>query len=310
MKAPETPVLFCVFNRPDTTKLVFEAIRKAKPAKLYIEADGPRPHRPEDQSRCDEVREIVSKVDWDCDVKTLFREKNYGCQEAVVGGINWFFEQEEEGIILEDDCLPSTSFFHFCEEVLQRYRNDTRVVHINGNNYNSPYYLKTSYTYHFTYIPQVWGWATWRRSWKRFDTHMKLLPQFDHWTYFKHAGFRAVDYEKIRKQWFLVHNGDMKDNVWDYQWHFTNLLEAGVVVSPVKNQVSNIGFGGDGTHLNRVNPLKTSLPVFEIERPLQHPPCIFIDERLNNYYKEMMINESFLTKVKRKLMEKGISLKL
>ncbi len=306
MKPLETPVLFCVFNRPTTTKLVFEAIRSVKPKYLFIEADGPRKDRESDHKNCAEVRNLISNIDWDCEVKTLFREENLGCQRAVTGGINWFFEHVSEGIILEDDCLPTTNFFYYCQEVLQRYRDDTRVVHVNGNNYNSPYVHESPYSYHFTYIPQVWGWATWRRAWSKFEETMAMLPQFDHPLFFKHAGLTATDYKKIRTRWYKVYNGTMLDNVWDYQWHFINLLEGSLVVSPVKNQVSNLGFSGEATHSPLVNPLKAQLPVFEMEVPLHHPPCLFIDEKLNQYYKEMMINESLFTKVRRKLLKKGI----
>jgi hypothetical protein len=300
-----TPVLFCIFNRPSTTRQVFEALRKARPDQLFIEADGPRADHPEDSRLCQEARDVVATIDWPCQVHRLYRDKNLGCQPAVVGGINWFFEHVTEGIILEDDCLPSHSFFAYCQEVLERYREETRVVHINGNNYCSTRVMASPYSYHFTFLPQVWGWATWKRAWKKFEPSMALLPQFDDYRYFKHAGINYDDYQKIRARWYKVHSGQMQDNVWDYQWHFINLLSCGLVVSPVKNLVSNLGFAGYATHSPQVNPLKAGLPTFELDT-VTHPPEIFIDMELNSYYKEMMMNESFLTKIKRKLRTKGI----
>ena len=166
-----TPVLFLVFNRPDTTEKVFEAIRQAKPQKLFVAADGPRGNRLGEKEKCEQVRKIATTVDWDCEVKTLFREKNLGCKFAVSSAIDWFFKNVEEGIVLEDDCLPSQSFFWFCQELLERYRNDERVMLIGGNNRGVDF-LK-NHSYFFSKYVQIWGWATWRRSWEKYDSKIR-----------------------------------------------------------------------------------------------------------------------------------------
>ena len=133
MKMYNTPILFLIFNRPDTTKVVFERIREIKPSRLYVAADAPRQGKDKEAELCRQSRSIIDSVDWPCEVKTLFREENLGCKKAISSAITWFFEQEEYGVILEDDCLPDLSFFRFCEELLIKYKDDERIGHIGGN---------------------------------------------------------------------------------------------------------------------------------------------------------------------------------
>lgn len=304
-----TPVLFMTFNRPSTTRRVFEAIKKIQPHRLYLACDGPRAGNAEDDRKCSEVREIISKVDWPCEVKTLFRNENLGCMNACTQAISWFFDHEDKGIILEDDCLPTQSFFNYCEEVLEKYKDDNRVVHVNGNNYNTSKVTPTDYSYHFTYFPQVWGWATWRRAWKKFQTTMPLFKQFDDSQFFRHIGLTDRDYAKIRLRWLKVYKQEVT-NVWDYQWHFINMLEGNLVVSPVQNQISNLGFSEGSTHSPHVNLLKADLPRHELSLPIVHPPCLFIDHLMNDNYRHMMINETFMMKVNRKLLGRGIKVKV
>lgn len=294
-----TPILFMVFNRPAVTRKVFEQIRNIRPKHLYVAADGPRKDRVSESEKCAEVRAIASAVDWPCTLKTLFREENIGCKLAVSGNIDWFFQHVESGIILEDDCLPSISFFHFCENILDRYQHDARVVHINGNNFNRNITGRSGFSYHFTYFSQVWGWATWRRAWARYDRTISLFPHFDDPSFFAHAGIDARDYAVLRKKWNNVMNGRI--DTWDYQWHFINMLEAALSVVPVINLVSNIGFGADATHTHDEQSDKNELDRFEFEGPIHHPPCLFVDERMNQMYKRQMIREPKLNKVMRRL---------
>ncbi|HEY3387536.1 MAG TPA: hypothetical protein VGK46_13560, partial [Saprospiraceae bacterium] len=158
-----TAVLLVIFNRPQTTRLVFEAIRKAKPPRLYVAADGPRIGVDSDIFNCREAREIIKGVDWDCELKTYFREEDLGCGLGPSTAFSWFFEHEEEGIILEDDCLPSQNFFWFCEELLERYRHDNRIMHVGGNNFLNGWQKDNDYSYYFSRSGHIWGWATWRR---------------------------------------------------------------------------------------------------------------------------------------------------
>jgi hypothetical protein len=296
----ETPILLLVFNRPEVTRKVFQTIREIRPTKLFVAADGPRVGRPDDIPKCVEVREIVSVIDWPCELKTLFRTSNLGCKHAVSQGITWFFEHVTQGIILEDDCLPAQSFYYYCDELLNRYQHDTRITHINGNNFNSSEYLKTGYSYHFTYFPQVWGWATWKRAWNRYDPDIKLYDHFNDSSFFLHCGCSEADFVVLKKKWNNIkHN---RIDTWDYQWHFINMLEGSVVISPTQNLISNIGFGNDATHTHNIKSERQNLKRQEFNQPLVHPPCLFIDEKLNSFYKRMMIRESRITKIYRKIV--------
>ena len=163
-------VLFIIFNRPETTKKVFSAIRAYRPERLFVAADGPRPGRPDDQEKCAAARALV-QCDWPCEVHTRCLDANAGCRDAVSGGVGWFFEQVDEGIVLEDDCLPCPDFFRFAEAALERYRGDERVMHISGVNFQ----VRPAGAY-FSTIPHIWGWASWRSAWRHYDVGMADFP--------------------------------------------------------------------------------------------------------------------------------------
>lgn len=232
-----TPVLFIVFNRPDTTERVFEAIRKAKPKQLFVAADGPRPNKEGEHELCDAVRKISTSIDWDCEIKTLFRKDNLGCKVAVSEAINWFFNEVEEGIILEDDCLPNESFFVYCEAMLRRYRYNEKVMHIGGINFDFFHEVNSKNSHFLTEIAHVWGWATWRRAWLNYDIRM---PNFINWT--------VNDNNKMffREVFELTYQG--KIDTWDYQWIFCLFWLGGLAVVPQRNLIKNIGFDTTATH--------------------------------------------------------------
>ncbi len=256
----ETPVLFLIFNRPEPTRQVFERIRAAKPQKLFVAADGPRPHKPDDARKCAETREIIKLVDWDCEVKVLFREENYGCQKAVSGAISWFFEHVEEGIIIEDDCLPALAFFDFCERLLAKYRHDTRVMQICGNKFLSQRYGDGDYF--FSLIPHIWGWATWRRAWQLADIPMKTWPAFRDGGYLKE---QFAD-QRYRQRWkgYFEDTYQKKIDSWGWPWTYTVISNHGLSICPNENLVSNIGFGQDATHTIDSNDL-ANVPAQEVK---------------------------------------------
>jgi hypothetical protein len=274
----DTPVLFLVFNRPGPTARVFEAIRQAQPAKLYVAADGPRPGREEDVEKCRQTREIASRVDWACEVKTLFRDENLGCKRAVSSAIDWFFASVGEGIILEDDCLPEGSFFRFCEELLHHYRHDERVMMISGNNRLGQWDAGTSY--HFSKIGAIWGWATWKRAWALYDVHMADWPEAEKMNLLESV-FKDKNQAAHRKMVCEKTYGGLIDT-WDYPWTFARLAQHGLSVVSSVNLVENIGFGPDATHTkNSTNPLD-NLKAQAAGFPLKHPRFVVADERFDD----------------------------
>lgn len=268
----QTAVLFLVFNRPDTTALVFEAIRKAKPPRLYVAADGPRANREGEAEKVAKVREIATAVDWPCDVKPLFREENLGCKYAVSSGITWFFEHEEQGIILEDDCLPSQSFFWFSESMLIRYKNDLRIWHVSGASTLEKPNLINKDSYYFSKYNHIWGWATWRSRWKHYDLNLEHLHSFVNLECIRNMNFNSY----LSKLWLdnfqRVYNGSI--DTWDYQWYFATWMNGGLSIIPTKNMISNIGFGSGATHTFDESNKLANHTRFEIDHNLLHPSII------------------------------------
>jgi len=277
----KTPVLFLIFNRPDTTRRVFAEIRKVKPEKLFIAADGPRPNRPDDMENCRLAREIAQKIDWPCEIKTLFREENLGCGVALSSAISWFFENVEKGIILEDDCLPNPSFFPFCEELLERYKDDERIMEISGNFVQQKNRgFKTKDSYYGSILPFLWGWATWRRAWKKFDFNLTMWPEVKKSKILVPVFKNPAAYERWSGVWDQYR--DEKVNNWDAQWVFVCAMNRGICINPTVNLVSNIGFGGDTTHV-KAPAGKANVPTHTMTFPLNHPSEIKIDYQADAY---------------------------
>lgn len=269
-----TPVALIVFNRPSKTKMVFQEIAKAKPSKLFIIADGPRPDHSEDTEKCAEVREIVDHVDWECEVYKNYSESNMGCGVRPATGISWIFEHVEKAIILEDDCVPMPTFFQFCEELLEKYSDDERVMMISGR--NSLFgQRQTPYSYSFRRIMSCWGWATWRRAWKYYDINIKLWPLLREKTWLSDI----LDDQEAIEYWKSIfdqtHSGKL--DVWDYQWLFTYWAQNGLGVAPNTNLVRNIGFGENSTHTKNKNSKNAKVMAADIVFPLQHPPYVIRD---------------------------------
>lgn len=267
-----TAVLFLVFNRLDTTKQVFEAIRQAKPPRLYVAADGARANKEGEAEKVQAVRDyIMQNIDWECEVKTLFREKNLGCKYAVSGAITWFFENEEQGIILEDDCLPSQSFFWYCEELLERYKNDERVWHIDGTNFTGNSVLFEA-SYDFSSYALIWGWASWARAWKSYDIQLsglELMLKRGYLEWFLGSSL-AAEYWKV--EFVKVKNTEF--DTWDYQWFYSIWKNNGLSIRPSVNMIKNVGFGSDATHTTKSNKMFEEMQRHEINIPLNIPELI------------------------------------
>lgn len=277
-----TAVLFLVFNRLDTTKQVFEAIREAKTPRLYIAADGARDRKEGEAEKVQAVRDyIIQNIDWECEVKTLFREQNLGCKMAVSGGINWFFENEEMGIILEDDCLPSQSFFWFCEELLQKYKDDMRVWHIGGVSTLPETILLNNDSYYFSEFNHIWGWASWASRWKMYDVDIHRFPEFKQEKYIKNI------LKDRLSQYFWLNNFEsvyfQQIDTWDYQWCFTTWSNGGISIIPTVNFITNIGFGIDATHTSDSNNKLSKMQKKDINFDLIHPRIMMPNVIYENY---------------------------
>jgi hypothetical protein len=242
--ATDTPVLLLAFNRPDTTARVFEAISKARPSRLYVAVDGPRASRPREAALCAEVKRIVSAVDWPCELRTLFRDENLGCKRGVSSAIDWFFAAEEQGIILEDDCLPSPSFFRFCEELLARYRDDRRVFSVQGNFFGARRTPQSSYL--FSKIFYMWGWATWADRWRAVDLQSLSVQDVrrsivnDEWL--GSSPFLKAFWLNIAEQ-----QAAGRIDSWGYPVMFHCFTHKLFNATPTRNLVLNIGDGPSAT---------------------------------------------------------------
>ena len=269
-----TPILFIIFNRPNQSKISFERIKSIQPKYLFIAADGPRIGNPNDEVKCQEVREaILSMIDWDCEVKTLFRSENLGCGLGPSSAISWFFDHVEQGIIIEDDCLMDSTFFQYCEDLLEHYKNDEKVMHIGAQGF-----LKSMGPdqYYFANTPFIWGWATWKRAWEKFDIaisdwdlqqknpNFKIYKMHQSVAPFWKKKFDLIYYNKSESN-----SLDRADNIWDYQWTYCLLKNNGLAIFPNKNLVSNIGFGPDATHTVEKNSRDVERPTYPITFPIQ-----------------------------------------
>jgi hypothetical protein len=266
-----TPVALFVYNRPQLTKKVFDVIAQARPPKLLVIGDGPRQVRADDDLRCAATRSIINSVDWKCEVLTDFSEINLGCKLRVSSGLNWVFKECEEAIILEDDCLPHPSFFLYCQELLERYRDDERVMVISGNNFQNGQ-SRSQFSYYFSRYAHIWGWASWQRAWHHYDVNMSRWSELreTQWLLDMFADKNVADY--WTRGFDNVYGGHV--DTWDSQWLFACWLQNALSILPNKNLVSNIGFGKDAVHaLDPASPL-AALPVAPMTFPLTHPPYL------------------------------------
>lgn len=278
----EIPMLFIVFNRLDTTKQVFEKIKDIKPTRLYIASDGPRKSKQGENETVDSVRNfILNSIDWVCDTRTLFRENNLGCNKAVSSAIDWFFEEEDFGIILEDDCVPSKSFYPFCKELLEKYKNDKRISGITGTNFNKSFVPKQNVSYHYSEILYMWGWATWKDRWienKDFIGNYKELMNYP-------LKDNIISNRKANIMWIEESSNAIsgKIDTWDYQWLFSNICNHKLTIVPAKNLIHNIGFSEEATHTKHMREDLVP-PLENIDLPLEHPKFMIRNSEYDDYF--------------------------
>ncbi len=274
-----TPVLFLIFNRPEETFRVFEKISEIKPAKLYIASDGARTNI-ENETIENLTKNLLAKINWQCDVKTLFRNENMGCKYAVSSAIDWFFENEVQGIILEDDCLPELSFFRFCEELLEKYKDNDEVMMITGTNELDVWNSNESYL--FSKYGSVWGWAGWKTTWQKYDIQMSGWKSGkDKQTIKKNINNR-IDFKYRSKIFDAVCRN--KIDTWAYQLNFTLLKNNGLCIVPAKNTIKNIGFGKEATHTTDTHNNLAYLQSYPVSFPLEHTKNVTHSEEYDIAY--------------------------
>lgn len=268
----DVPVVLIVFNRPETTRRVVERLALARPRTLFVVGDGPRPDHPEDVERCAAARKAAETVDWPCDLVTHYAEVNLGVGVRPATGISWVFEQVDQAIILEDDCVPRPSFFPFCAELLERYRDDERIMHIAGSNFVAGA-APTPESYFFSCHNVCWGWATWRRAWRHFDLGVAGWPALRGTSWLADlVGDEAAAH--WRRHFDEAHARGGAAVFWDYQWTFACWAQHGLSIVPAVNLITNVGFGRDATHFKSGRSPVAFLPSEDIAFPLRHPSCV------------------------------------
>lgn len=286
-----TPVLLIIFNRFDTTKQVIAKLREAAVPKLYVYCDGPRKTKVGEAEQLKEVQEkVVKAIDWPCELVCNFREENEGPRLAIGHAVSWFFETEEQGIILEHDCVPHISFFNFCETLLKHYEHDERVMHISGDNFQFGRWRGDG-SYYFSKITHIWGWATWKRAWKFYDADLKNFNEFENQNLLK----RIFNHQRTINYWqhILSETYQNKIQTWDYQWSYAVWLQNGLAILPNVNLVSNIGF--DENALNTVNPkhILSNIATSEMSE-IKHPSFFVPDADADNWSMDKVFNPSYL----------------
>ena len=284
----QTPVLFVTFNRLTTTKLVLDAIRKVRPARLFVVNDGPR-----DQTEavlCKSVRDYIeNQIDWPCELNTLYQNSNLGCGLGLATAISWFFDNVEKGIILEDDCVPGLSFFAFCEELLARYENDPRIMLVSGYSLAASK-IKRQESYSYIRYPMIWGWASWRRVWNKYDYHLKDWPDFKTNRYLE----RIFTNKQSTDYWNEIFETTYQKAVdtWDYQLTFLLLSNSGLCIVPNTNLITNVGFGEDATHTKDSNDSHSANTALSIDFPMHHPKFIVMDAGINAFLDRYTFSKS------------------
>ncbi len=294
----DTAVLFLIFCRPDTTAKVFERIREAQPTRLYIAADGPRPDSDEERDCCKKAREVATQVDWPCKVKLLFRENNLGCYEAVTTAIDWFFDEEVEGIILEDDTVPLASFFDYCSWSLKEYRDEPKVMAINGSNRISHQYHSITSLFFSRYFDPH-GWATWRTEWLKFDGKLNTWPS-------SKSELASILDITAKPDFFVsfwapvfdrIHGKDV--TIWDPQFTYSIMKHRAACVTPKHNLVENIGWQS-----NYATHTKSALPPYlkknklkALARPYSQPEAVKFENTFDQLMEEYVIGPSFVERL-------------
>jgi hypothetical protein len=288
--ATTSAVLVIVFNRAEFARELLQAIGVARPRRVYLAADHPRPHVATDAPRCAETWQVArAAIDWPCEVFTLQSPQNMGPARFIPHAIDWLFRHEERGIILEEDCIPHPDFFRFCDELLERYAHDERVAMISGSQFVPGGWPCGGNSYAFVRLSQIWGWATWRRAWKNYDFEMRAWPEQ------RRAGLIERTFKRghDRRHWRRNFDHALEIDSWDYQWCFARWQRGQAGIVPARNLISNIGFGPEALHTTAVNHPAANVPRVALDFPLRHPPAVVLDDRLDWQFSRLLFSDGF-----------------
>lgn len=283
-------VALIVFNRPRHTEQVFRQIAAARPERLFVIADGPRPGVVDDEARVAAARDVTESVDWPCEVLRNYAAVNLGCGIRPATGISWVFDHVEDCIILEDDCVPVPSFFPYCQEMLNRYREIPAVMMVSGNQFQR-HKVRTRFSYVFSRYPLTWGWGTWRRAWSTFDHTMTEWPNLRGTSWLADR-LGSKEAAAFWAGWFDRAQGDRQRDIWDVMWAYAIFRHAGLCIHPATNLVKNTGFGLDSTHTREAASFAVGAAIRPMRFPLRHPACIQPDGR----YERRLLDSVFLSK--------------
>lgn len=269
----DVPVVLLAFNRPDATAQVMARLRTVRPRRLLVSVDGPRESVGTDHENVERVRRLVTDIDWACDVNTRFVDRNLGCREGVPAGLDWAFGLVDRAIVLEDDCLPDPSLFPFCEQLLDRYADEPRIMGIGGHRWEGPD-LSDGDSYYVSRYTSSWGWATWADRWRHFDLELPDWPMLRDTPWLDHRVAGPVAVAHWTRTFDAMAAGM---DTWDYAWQFACWRADGLFVRPTVGMVSNIGFSADATHTTTSDPLLRQRPASAIRFPLTHPTSMTPD---------------------------------
>lgn len=295
------PVLFVIFKRVDQTEKVFEAIKVAKPPKLFVVSDGARPQVPGETELVERCRKITEQVDWDCEVSRLYRAENLGSYYSIPDGISWFFSNVEEGVVLEDDCLPAPTFFRYCETLLEKHRNDSRIWWINGTNIDFQHNETHGNGYMFSKYPNSWGWASWRSRWQAHDQSMQ------HWRDSRKKKDNPVNSLPFQKKlyWKSVFDWAAAFPNWDYRVVCTCALNGGLACVPKVNQIKNIGIGDKyAVHTRSKDDVLGEMTTSEMQFPLEYEERVETNTELDEHLEKNLYKISY-----KQILQKQLFLK-
>lgn len=269
----KSPVVLFIYMRSKNILVIISRLRQVRPVKIYIVADGPK--NQSEEAVCSKTRKLVeSHIDWPCKISKVYANQNLGLKRRFESGLNFVYTNEEQAIILEDDCIPDPTFFRFCDEMLEKYKEDNRIMTISGNNFQGG---KNKYhvSYYFSRYPHVWGWATWKRAWKLYDSNIPDWPKRRNTEWLKVLLGGLIISEFWKYIFDRLYSG--KINTWDYQLTYASFKHNGLNIIPAVNLVTNLGYGSDSTNIKKYN--KTiGIPTCAMQFPLVHPNRVETNE--------------------------------